>query len=61
MYNSINICKILHIFCVSDKLANEEDIYIYIYIYIYLPATCGDSGGERERNVNERESKVKLF
>ena len=59
MYNSINICKILHIFCVSDKLANEEDIYIYIYIY--LPATCGDSGGERERNVNERESKVKLF
>ena len=35
MYNIINICKILHIFCVSDKLANEEDIYIYIYIYIY--------------------------
>ena len=35
MYNSINICKILHIFCVSDKLANEEDIYIYIYISIY--------------------------
>ena len=57
MYNSINICKILNIFCVSDKLANEEDIYIYIY----LPATCGGSGGERERNVNERESKVKLF
>ena len=59
MYNIINICKILHIFCVSDKLANEEDIYIYIYIY--LPATFGCSGGERERNVNERESKVKLF
>ena len=57
MYNSINICKILNIFCVSDKLANEEDIYIYIY----LPATCGGSGGERERHVNERESKVKLF
>ena len=35
MYNIINICKILHIFCVSDKLANEEDIYIYIYISIY--------------------------
>ena len=36
MYNIINICKILHIFCVSDKLANEEDIYIYIYIYRQL-------------------------
>ena len=23
-------------------------------IYIYIPATCGESGGERERNVNER-------
>ena len=36
MYNIINICKILHIFCVSDKLANEEDIYIYISIYRQL-------------------------
>ena len=49
MYNSINICKILHIFCVSDKLANEEDIYIYIYISIYRQLV--EIVGEKERET----------
>ena len=53
MYNSINICKILHIFCVSDKLANEEDIYIYIYIYIYISIyrQLVEIVGEKERET----------